>query len=77
MLEDNDHETGVGAYRWNPDAGKQPRGWYIEVAEAQRENEERFLKSEIYGRDLPLKSSLRAWICSGFMKLLPYLRGPT
>ncbi len=43
-------------YRWNPDAGKQPRGWYIEVAEAQRENEERFLKSEIYGRDLPLKS---------------------
>lgn len=43
-------------YRWNPDAGKQPRGWYIEVAETDKENEERYLKSEIYGRDLPLKS---------------------
>jgi DNA polymerase-3 subunit epsilon len=49
-------------YRWNPDAGKQPRGWYIEVSEADMENEERFLKSEIYGRDLSLKSlSLNAY----------------
>ena len=43
-------------YRWNPDAGKQPRGWYIEVSEAERENEERFLKSEIYGRDMSFRS---------------------
>ncbi len=43
-------------YRWNPDAEKQPRGWYIEVTEAEVENEERFLKSEIYHRDLALKS---------------------
>lgn len=43
-------------YRWNPDAGKQPRGWYIEVSEADMENEERFLKSEIYHSDLLLKS---------------------
>lgn len=43
-------------YRWNPDAGRQPRGWYIEVADAQRENEEHFLKSEVYHRDHSLKS---------------------
>jgi DNA polymerase-3 subunit epsilon len=43
-------------YRWNPEAGKQPRGRYIKVAEAARESEEHFLKSEIYCRELSLKS---------------------
>lgn len=43
-------------YRWNPDAGKQPRGWYIEVVDAQKENEERFLRTKIHRCDLALKS---------------------
>lgn len=35
-------------YRWNGDPGPQPRAWYIDVPEAQREAELRFLRTEIY-----------------------------
>ena len=35
-------------YRWNGDPGPQPRAWYIDVPEAQRESELRFLRTEIY-----------------------------
>lgn len=41
-------------YRWNGDPGPQPRAWYIDVLEAQREAEVRFLKTEIYRRDVDL-----------------------
>ena len=34
--------------RWNGDPGPQPRAWYIDVPEAQREAEVRFLRTEIY-----------------------------
>ena len=35
-------------YRWNGEPGPQPRAWYIDVPEAQREAELRFLRTEIY-----------------------------
>jgi len=35
-------------YRWNGDPGPQPRAWYIDVPEVQREAELRFLRTEIY-----------------------------
>ncbi len=35
-------------YRWNGDPGPQPRAWYIDVSEAQREAEVQFLRREIY-----------------------------
>ena len=35
-------------YRWNGDSDPQPRAWYIDVPEAQREAELRFLRTEIY-----------------------------
>jgi DNA polymerase-3 subunit epsilon len=41
-------------YRWNGDPGPQPRAWYIDVPDAQREAELHFLKSEIYQRELEL-----------------------
>ncbi len=37
-------------YRWNGDPGPQPRAWYIDVPEAQREAEVGFLRIEIYRR---------------------------
>jgi DNA polymerase-3 subunit epsilon len=39
-------------YRWNGDPGPQPRAWYIDVPEAQREAEVRFLRTEIYRREI-------------------------
>ena len=41
-------------YRWNGDPGPQPRAWYIDVPDGQREAELYFLKSEIYRRDIDL-----------------------
>ena len=43
-------------YRWNPDTKGQPRGWCIDVTDAEKDGEERFLKNEIYRRDTSLKS---------------------
>ncbi|MCQ8280091.1 3'-5' exonuclease [Acetobacteraceae bacterium KSS8] len=39
-------------YRWNGDSGPQPRAWYIDVSEAQREAELRFLRMEIYRHEI-------------------------
>ena len=39
-------------YRWNGDPGPQPRAWYIDVPEAQRETELHFLRTEIYRREI-------------------------
>lgn len=41
-------------YRWNGDPGPQPRAWYIDVAETQREAELHFLTTEIYRREVNL-----------------------
>ncbi|WP_341021999.1 3'-5' exonuclease [Brevundimonas diminuta] len=41
-------------YRWNGEPGPQPRAWYIDVPDGQREAELHFLKSEIYRRDINL-----------------------
>jgi DNA polymerase-3 subunit epsilon len=41
-------------YRWNGEPAPQPRAWYIDVPEAQRDAELHFLKSEIYHRDVEL-----------------------
>jgi len=49
-------------YRWNGDPGPQPRAWYIDVPEAQREAEVRFLRTEIYRRDVePLVRKIDAY----------------
>jgi DNA polymerase-3 subunit epsilon len=39
-------------YRWNGDPGTQPRAWYIDVVDAQREAEVSFLQKEIYQREV-------------------------
>jgi DNA polymerase III subunit epsilon len=41
-------------YRWNGDPGPQPRAWYIDVPEMQREAELHFLRTEIYQREISL-----------------------
>ena len=43
-------------YRWVNDTNNQLKGWYIDLSDADRDTEEQFLKSEIYRRDLSLKS---------------------
>ena len=49
-------------YRWNGDPGPQPRAWYIDVPEANREAEIQFLKTEIYRRDVdPLVRRIDAY----------------
>lgn len=49
-------------YRWNGDPGTQPRAWYIDVVDAQREAEVRFLQKEIYQRDVtPLMRQIDAY----------------
>jgi DNA polymerase III subunit epsilon len=42
-------------YRWNDRAGPAPRGWYLDVDEADREAELAFLQAEIYGRPVQLQ----------------------
>lgn len=41
-------------YRWNGDGNPNPRAWYIDVDDAQREAEISFLRKEIYLRDVEL-----------------------
>lgn len=49
-------------YRWNGDPAPQPRAWYIDVPEAQREAEVRFLRTEIYRREIdPLVRRIDAY----------------
>lgn len=49
-------------YRWNGDPGPQPRAWYIDVVDAQREAEVTFLQREIYQREVtPLMRRIDAY----------------
>jgi DNA polymerase-3 subunit epsilon len=49
-------------YRWNGDPGPQPRAWYIDVPEAQRDAEVGFLRTEIYRREIdPLVRRIDAY----------------
>ncbi|HEY4546227.1 MAG TPA: 3'-5' exonuclease [Pedomonas sp.] len=41
-------------YRWNGEPGPQPRAWHIDIPEPELEAELRFLKTEIYCRDIDL-----------------------
>jgi DNA polymerase-3 subunit epsilon len=41
-------------YRWNGEGSGGPRAWFIDVAEAQREVEIQYLKSEVYRGDIEL-----------------------
>lgn len=41
-------------YRWNGDGGPQPRAWYVDVPEAAREAELKFLHEEIYRGEVDL-----------------------
>jgi DNA polymerase-3 subunit epsilon len=41
-------------YRWNGGTSHVPRGWYIDVDEADREAELAFLQEEIYQRPIQL-----------------------
>ena len=59
-----DHKDALKArgYRWNGDAGSQPRAWYIDVPEAQRDAEVGFLRTEIYRREIgPLVRRIDAY----------------
>jgi DNA polymerase-3 subunit epsilon len=41
-------------YRWNGDSNPNPRAWYIDVEQAQRDAEIEYLRKEIYLRDVEL-----------------------
>lgn len=41
-------------YRWNPDGTPNPKAWYIDVPDEQRELELAFLQREIYQREVQL-----------------------
>jgi len=41
-------------YRWNDGSDTRPKAWYIDVSEAHRDEELRFLKEIIYQRDVDL-----------------------
>ncbi|EJL35692.1 DNA polymerase III epsilon subunit-like 3'-5' exonuclease [Caulobacter sp. AP07] len=41
-------------YRWNGDEALAPKAWYIDVAEADREAELAYLRTEIYGGEVHL-----------------------
>ncbi|MDK2747091.1 MAG: 3'-5' exonuclease [Brevundimonas sp.] len=44
-------------YRWSGDQSGQPRGWWIDVGEADLPAEVSFLHSDIYQRDVPIRTS--------------------
>jgi DNA polymerase-3 subunit epsilon len=49
-------------YRRNPDGTPFPKGWFIDVAEDDREAETGFLQNEIYPREIqPLTRKLDAF----------------
>ena len=39
-------------YRWNDGTNGQPKSWFIEIAEHAYEEEMKFLRQEIYRRDV-------------------------
>lgn len=56
-----DHLKARG-YRWNAEGIGGPKAWYTDVAEALREAELHFLKTEIYGREYaPLMRRIDAY----------------
>jgi DNA polymerase-3 subunit epsilon len=49
-------------YRWNPDAARGPRAWFIDVDAERREGEIAFLQAEIYcGEIVPLVRRIDAY----------------
>jgi len=44
-----------GGYRWNDGADGSPRSWYVDVDEGARDAELKFLKTEIFQRDVELR----------------------
>ena len=49
-------------YRWNGEPGTQPRAWYIDVLDAQRQAEVHFLQKEVYKREVtPLMRRIDAY----------------
>ncbi|KIZ41302.1 MULTISPECIES: 3'-5' exonuclease [Rhodopseudomonas] len=44
-------------YRWNGDNTRQPRGWWIDVTEADLSAEISFLHADIYQREAPIRRS--------------------
>lgn len=44
-------------YRWNAEGNASPRAWYVDVDEADREAELRFLAEEIYQREVELMTT--------------------
>lgn len=42
-------------YRWDDGSGGAPRAWFIDVSEANRDEEMRFLRREIYQREVDLR----------------------
>ncbi|MCP1239665.1 3'-5' exonuclease [Acetobacter lovaniensis] len=49
-------------YRWNDGTDGRPKAWFTEVPQAQKEEEQHFLKTEIYLREVsPLTREVTAW----------------
>lgn len=44
-------------YRWNAEGNASPRAWYVDVDEAERDAEMRFLIDEIYQREVELMAT--------------------
>ncbi|MFH7813273.1 hypothetical protein ACH0C8_15255, partial [Acetobacter lovaniensis] len=49
-------------YRWNDGTDGRPKAWFTEVPQAQKEDEQHFLKTEIYLREVALLTrEITAW----------------
>jgi DNA polymerase III subunit epsilon len=49
---DRKDQLKTRGYHWNPGGIGGPKAWYIDVVEAQRDNEMAFLQTEIYQREV-------------------------
>ncbi len=52
---DRKDQLKARGYRWSDRASPAPRGWYLDVSEADREAELTFLQAEIYGHPVQLQ----------------------
>jgi DNA polymerase III subunit epsilon len=52
---DRKDQLKARGYRWSDGTGPAPRGWYLDIDEADREAELAFLQAEIYGRPVQLQ----------------------
>jgi DNA polymerase III subunit epsilon len=50
-------------YRWSDGSDGRPRSWYVDVEESRLENEISFLKTEIYLRDVELRTQILTATC--------------